>query len=120
MHFRSAKKSAGDMSLSDALDVDSDGGGLSIMDLISHEDDMTETISSKELYKELRTQVENCLTERERKIINLRYGLEGKAPLTQRETAALCGISRSYVSRIEKKALEKLKLSLCPEGEAPY
>jgi len=120
MHFRSAKKSAGDMSLSDALDVDSDGGGLSIMDLISHEDDMTETISSKELYKELRTQVENCLTDREQKIINLRYGLEGKAPLTQRETAALCGISRSYVSRIEKKALEKLKLSLCPEGEAPY
>lgn len=110
MHFRSAKKSAGDMSLSEALDLDSEGGGLSIMDLIAQEDDMTEVISSRELCKELREQVKSCLTAREQKIISLRYGLEGKAPLTQRETAALCGISRSYVSRIEKKALEKLRL----------
>jgi len=116
MHFRSAKKSAGDMSLSDALDLDSEGGGLSIMDLIAQEDDMTEVISSRELCKELREQVKSCLTAREQKIISLRYGLEGKSPLTQRETAALCGISRSYVSRIEKKALEKLRLVIGDES----
>ncbi len=116
MHFRSAKKSAGDMSLSEALDLDSEGGGLSIMDLIAQEDDMTEVISSRELCKELREQVKSCLTAREQKIISLRYGLEGKAPLTQRETAALCGISRSYVSRIEKKALEKLRLVIGDES----
>ena len=116
MHFRSAKKSAGDMSLSEALDLDSEGGGLSIMDLIAQEDDMTEVISSRELCKELREQVKSCLTAREQKIISLRYGLEGRAPLTQRETAALCGISRSYVSRIEKKALEKLRLVIGDES----
>lgn len=104
------------MSLSEALDLDSEGGGLSIMDLIAQEDDMTEVISSRELCKELREQVKSCLTAREQKIISLRYGLEGKAPLTQRETAALCGISRSYVSRIEKKALEKLRLVIGDES----
>ncbi len=120
MHFRSSKKSAGDMSLSEALDLDSEGGGLSIMDLIAQDDDMTEAISSKELCNELRKQVKSCLTPREQKIINLRYGLEGKAPLTQRETATLCGISRSYVSRIEKKALEKLRLAIGADEEPSY
>ena len=112
MHFRSRKKSAGDVSLSDALDVDGDGSGLSIMDVVAQEDDMAERIGNAELCEELIRSIETALTKREAKIIRLRYGLDGAAPMTQKETAKLCGISRSYVSRIEKKALEKLRLSL--------
>ena len=109
MHFRSQKKTAGDMSLSDALDVDSDGNGLSVMDVVACEDDMADVIGSEEICRSLRECVERELTKRESAIITLRYGLGGGKPLTQRETAKLCGISRSYVSRLEKKALEKLR-----------
>ena len=116
MHFRSRKKSAGDVSLSDALDVDGDGSGLSIMDVVAQEDDMAERIGNAELCQELLKSIETSLTRREAKIIRLRYGLDGAAPMTQKETAKLCGISRSYVSRIEKKALEKLRLSLGESG----
>ena len=112
MHFRSRKKSAGDVSLSEALDVEGDGSGLSIMDVVAQEDDMAERIGNAELCQELLKSIETSLTRREAKIIRLRYGLDGAAPMTQKETAQLCGISRSYVSRIEKKALEKLRLSL--------
>ena len=99
MHFRSRKKSAGDVSLSDALDVDGDGSGLSIMDVVAQEDDMAERISNAELCQELLRSIETSLTKREAKIIRLRYGLDGAAPMTQKETAQLCGISRSYISR---------------------
>lgn len=116
MHFRSRKKSAGDVSLSDALDVDGDGNGLSIMDVVAQEDDMAERIGNAELCQELIRSIETSLTRREAKIIRLRYGLDGAAPMTQKETAQLCGISRSYVSRIEKKALEKLRMSLGESG----
>ena len=116
MHFRSRKKSAGDVSLSDALDVDGDGSGLSIMDVVAQEDDMAERIGNAELWQELLRSIETSLTKREARIIRLRYGLDGAAPMTQKETAQLCGISRSYVSRIEKKALEKLRLSLGESG----
>lgn len=116
MHFRSRKKSAGDVSLSDALDVDGDGSGLSIMDVVAQEDDMAERIGNAELCQELLQSIETSLTKREARIIRLRYGLDGAAPMTQKETAQLCGISRSYVSRIEKKALEKLRLSLGESG----
>ena len=116
MHFRSRKKSAGDVSLSDALDVDGDGSGLSIMDVVAQEDDMAERIGNAELCQELLRSIETSLTKREAKIIRLRYGLDGAAPMTQKETAQLCGISRSYVSRIEKKALEKLRMSLGESG----
>ena len=112
MHFRSRKKSAGDVSLSEALDVEGDGSGLSIMDVVAQEDDMAERIGNAELCEELLRSIETALTKREAKIIRLRYGLDGESPMTQKETAKLCGISRSYVSRIEKKALEKLRLSL--------
>lgn len=112
MHFRSRKKSAGDVSLSEALDVEGDGSGLSIMDVVAQEDDMAERIGNAELCEELIRSIETALTKREAKIIRLRYGLDGESPMTQKETAKLCGISRSYVSRIEKKALEKLRLSL--------
>jgi RNA polymerase sporulation-specific sigma factor len=109
MYFRSRKKSAGDLSLSDSIDGDGDGGSLSLMDVISVPDDMLDNIAAAEAGAELRRLVDAALTDRERKIITLRYGLTGAPPLTQRETAEACGISRSYVSRIEKKALEKLR-----------
>lgn len=115
MHFRSQKKTAGDVSLSDALDVDSEGSGLALMDVIAQEDDMAERLGSEELCAELKRSITEKLDEREARIIILRYGLGGGKPKTQRETAQLCQISRSYVSRIEKRALQKLKEALGEE-----
>lgn len=112
MHFRAQKKTAGDMSLSDALDVDSDGNGLSVMDVVAYEEDLAERIGSEEICGSLRESIARVLTPREGMVIKLRYGLNGQKPKTQRETADLCGISRSYVSRIEKRALEKLRADL--------
>lgn len=112
MHFRAQRKTAGDMSLSDALDVDSDGNGLSVLDVVASEEDMADSIGSADICRVLRECVVNTLDTRESMIITLRYGLSGTKPLTQRETAKLCGISRSYVSRIEKRALEKLRNAL--------
>lgn len=109
MHFRSIKKMAGDLSLSDSIDTDKDGNSLSLMEVISVEDDMLETISARETCARLEECIKKVLTPREAEIITLRYGLNNESPKTQREIAALCGISRSYVSRIEKKALEKLR-----------
>ena len=87
------------MSLSDALDVDSEGNGLSVMDVVATEEDLADALGSRELCGKLRSCIAQVLDERETQIIFLRYGLDGKAPRTQRETAKLCGISRSYVSR---------------------
>ncbi len=115
MHFRSQRKTAGDVSLSDTLDAEGEGAGLSLMDVVSAEDDILEEIASQELYVQLRRCVATKLTPREREIIELRYGLRGGKRLTQRETAEVCGISRSYISRIEKRALEKLKQ--CLDGQ---
>ena len=109
MHFRSLKKSAGDLSLSDSLDTDKDGNALSLMDTISSDEDLLDNISTKETRAQLLRYVETVLSSREQHIIALRYGLGGGKPKTQRETADICHISRSYVSRIEKKALSKLK-----------
>lgn len=99
MHFRSQKKTAGDVSLSETLDVDGEGNGLSVMDVVAQEDDMAERIGSEEICAGLRSCVDKVLTGREAKIIKLRYGLNGRPPFTQRETAQECKISRSYVSR---------------------
>ena len=112
MYFRSRKKSAGEMSLSDSIESDGDGSGLSLMDLLAEEDDLFENVSMSELQKQVRTCVDTALEPREAEIIRLRYGLGGHEPLTQREAADRCGISRSYVSRIEKKALGKLRKAL--------
>ena len=112
MHFRSQKKSAGDLSLSEALDVDGEGNGLYVMDVLAQEDDLAERIGSLELCRSLRTLIDRCLDEREAQIIRLRYGLGGGEPRTQWETARACGISRSYVSRLEKRALGKLRLAM--------
>lgn len=108
MYFRSQKKLQGEVSLSDSIDTDQDGNSLSFMDVISVDDTMLEDLSASETRGVLRCLVQTCLTPRERDIVEQRYGLDGKPPRTQREIAAACGISRSYVSRLEKKALEKL------------
>ena len=112
MFFRSQKKSAGDLSLSDSIESDREGNALSIQDVLAEEDDMFDAVSTAELGAQVRTLVDTALTGREAEIIRLRYGLSGGPPLTQRETAARLGISRSYISRIEKKALEKLRRAL--------
>lgn len=102
----------GDVSLSDVLDADGEGNGLSLMDVLSQDDDMSERLGELELCGKLRGLISEALNEREAQIIRLRYGLDGNLPMTQRETAQVCRISRSYVSRLEKKALEKLRAEL--------
>lgn len=97
MYFRSLKKSASDLSLSETIDTDKDGNALSLMDTISSDDDMLESISAKESQNQLMRYVSEVLTPREQKIIALRYGLGAQKSHTQRETADICGISRSYV-----------------------
>ena len=108
MYFRSRRKSQGDVSLSDALEGEEDGG-LSILDVLADEDDMAERVGERELCAQLRTLIDRVLTEREAQVIRLRYGLDAREALTQKETAARIGVSRSYISRIEKRALEKLR-----------
>ena len=112
MYFRSLRKSAGDLSLSDTIDVDGEGNSLSLMDILAQEEDMFENVSSAEMREQLIACVNTVLDPREREIIIYRYGLAGGQSLAQREVALKCGISRSYVSRIEKRALEKLKNAL--------
>ena len=109
MHFRSQKKLQGEVSISDTLDGDGDGNSLSLMDVISVDDDMLENLDARDSCIQVRQYVERCLSDREKMIITMRYGLNNQPPTTQREIAAQSGISRSYVSRIEKKALKKLK-----------
>ena len=109
MHFRAMKKTAGDVSLSDSLEYDGEGGSLSLMEVLCQEDEALERVGHKELLLELRRQVDALPEPRQAEIIRLRYGLGGEEPLTQRETALRLGISRSYVSRIEKKALDSLQ-----------
>ena len=109
MFFRSQRKLQGEVSLSDTLDAEGEGGSLSLMDTLQVDDTMLEDLSAKDAGKVVRVCVDQCLDDREKMVITLRYGLNGRHPLTQREIAKQCGISRSYVSRIEKKALEKLR-----------
>ena len=112
MYFRSQKKTAGDVSLSDTIETGKDGAALSVQDVVADETDLFEDLSRKEDARKLRRAVAQCLSPRERELIRLRYGLDGAAPLRQQDVADRLGISRSYVSRIEKKALEKLKTAL--------
>lgn len=112
MYFRAQKKSAQDVSLSDYLETGSDGGALSLMDVVADDCDLLEQVASRESVKLLQEAVQTSLTEQERLVISLRYGLNGEKPHRQREVAERTGISRSYVSRIEKRALKKLKEQL--------
>ena len=109
MHFRAQRKSSHDVSLSDYIETGTDGAALSLMDVVSDDEDLTEQISNREQLQMVRQLVDTCLSEQERQVICLRYGLGGEKPQRQREVAKIVGISRSYVSRIEKRALEKLR-----------
>lgn len=114
MYFRSQRKSAGDISLSDYLEGGSDGG-LSVMDTLASQEDLFEEAHIRSETQRLMAMLPHILSPREEEIISLRYGLGNKTPLPQREVAKRLGISRSYVSRIEKKALEKLRAGM--EGD---
>ena len=112
MYFRTLKKQQGEISLSDPIDTDKEGNTLSLMDVIAMEDTMSDDLDAKESGQRLRRAINRFLTDQEASILVLRYGLDGKEPRPQREIAGLCGISRSYVSRIEKRAVEKLRAAL--------
>ena len=112
MYFRAGRKSAQDVSLSDYIDTGTDGTPLALMDVVSEDADLMEQVANRETVEQLRRAVDTCLTEQERTVIRLRYGLDNQTPLRQREVADRTGISRSYVSRIEKRALKKLKAAL--------
>lgn len=112
MHFRAQRKSSQDVSLSDYIETGTDGAALSLMDVVSEDEDLLERVSSRETVRNLCRAVDSCLTEQERQVIILRYGLQGRPPHRQREVAQITGISRSYVSRIEKRALQKLRRAL--------
>ena len=109
MFFRASKKNAAEISINETIDIDKDGNPLTYLDIISVEDTTCEDIELKMHIEKLRELVETTLEGREKEIIILRYGLNGYEPKTQREVAKHLKISRSYVSRIEKKALETLK-----------
>ena len=112
MHFRAQKKIQAEVSLGDTIDVDKDGNPLTYIDVMSSDENVCEEVERKIQSDRARRLVDSILSVRERKIIQLRYGLSGGEPLTQREVAQLVGISRSYVSRIEKSALETLRQAM--------
>ena len=112
MYFRSNRKNQSEMSLSEALDTDGDSEGLSMMDVVADELELDEQIGNREICRTLQKCVEDTLSERDATIIKLRYGLGGGRAMKQQEVAELCHISRSYVSRIEKKALAQLREAL--------
>ena len=109
MTFRSKRKSSGDLYISDPIDTDRDGTSLTLIDIMSDDDDIVDMLELKNKSEQLYKFIGQVLTPREREIVCLRYGLSNALPLTQREVAKKLKISRSYVSRLEKKALEKLK-----------
>lgn len=109
MHFRNCKKSAQDISLNEAIDSDKDGNPLTLMDIMATEDCIVDDIDAKINLEKLHGFMKDVLDEREIEILTLRFGLNNISPLTQREIAKMLNISRSYVSRIEKKALQTLR-----------
>ena len=100
MYFRAQKKTASDVSLSECIETGKDGTSLSLMDVLDAEGDLFEDLSAREMHSKLHKLMQQVLTPREREILTLRYGLLNHTPQTQREIAARCGISRSYVSRM--------------------
>ena len=117
MYFRGQRKLQNEVSLSEAIDADGQEDSLQLLDVVGVEDTMLEDLHDRDNALRVRRLVRECLTARESEIIRLRYGLDGSIPLTQREVAAVFGISRSYVSRLEKKALTRLRTEL--ERAAP-
>ncbi len=109
MHFRNNKKSAQDISLNETIDTDKDGNPLTLLDIMSVDDNILDTLDLKLNSRKLGQFINEELSPREKKIIILRYGLNGEEPMTQKNVAKILNISRSYVSRIETKALKILK-----------
>ena len=112
MYFRSQRKVQGEVSLNEALDTGPEGDALCLSDVVGEEDTMLEQLQDRENRLLIRRLVAELLTPREADIIRRRYGLDGRLPQTQRQVAAVYHISRSYVSRLEKKALAKLEEAL--------
>ena len=112
MHFRSQKKTSGEVYINDPIDTDKDGNPLTDIDIIKVDDNIAAELDAKITGSKALRIIPNELDERERAIIILRYGLSGKPAITQREVAQRLKISRSYVSRIEKSALEKIEARL--------
>ena len=112
MYFRSRRKSSSDVSLSELIETGSDGTALELMDVVAGEEDLMEELSARENARLLRHAVERVLTEQEKQVVSMRYGLNGAPPRKQWEVAQSLGISRSYVSRIEKRALGRLRAEL--------
>ena len=109
MFFRGNKKRINEVSINDQIDIDKDGNPLTYLDIISHTESIESDLDMKVHVEKIRGLVDSVLLPREKEIIVLRYGLKGYQPRTQKDVAKYLGISRSYVSRIEKKALEKMK-----------
>ncbi len=109
MYFRAQKKLSSEVSMQETIDTDREGNPLTYMDIIAEEDTIADDLDVKIQCDKVRRLVRELLDDREREIISMRYGLSGAAPMPQRECAQRLGISRSYVSRIEKAALEKLR-----------
>jgi RNA polymerase sporulation-specific sigma factor len=109
MHFRNPRKCSQDVFIYDPIDIDKEGNPLTLQDIMSDEDNIFDSIDLRLKSEQMYSLIEKHLSEREQKILAMRYGLYCTKPLTQREVAALLNISRSYVSRIEKKAVGTLK-----------
>lgn len=112
MQFRAQKKTAQDISVNEPIDTDSEGNPLTLMDIISTEDEIVEDIYKMTMLKKLSSEIEKIADPREKSIIIMRYGLDGGKAMTQLEVSKKLNISRSYVSRIEKKALKSLRKAL--------
>ncbi|MDR1630909.1 MAG: RNA polymerase sporulation sigma factor SigK [Oscillospiraceae bacterium] len=112
MHFRNMKKSAQDVSMNEPIESDSEGNPLTLMDIIQVDDEIVENLNLQIDIRRIRAYVDEIKNERDREIIKMRYGMDTDHPKTQREVAKEMDISRSYVSRIEKRVLNQLKKRL--------
>lgn len=115
MFFRSHKKSSHDISLDEPIETDAEGNPLTLMDILCSEDTVFDEVNTEMECEKLRHFINEITDERDKKILTMRYGLDGNEPLTQIEIANILGISRSYVSRIETKCLKKLKRRMLTE-----
>ncbi len=121
MHFRAKKKTSREVSLYEPIGTDKEGNQISLLDIVESEElDVVEELEKKRQTRKMLELVPAVLNERERFIVSQRYGLYDKKPMTQREIAAALGISRSYVSRIEKRALEKLRKNFQDEKNRSF
>lgn len=116
MNFRSKRKSSGDVYINDPIDADRDGNRLTLLDVMVEDEDIVAMLDLKEKSAQLHSYILHCLPPREQEIVRLRYGLGNRLPMTQHEVAKRLSISRSYVSRLEKKALSVLKKQFVSEG----